>query len=46
MIDTFTGMTEAVIANVAAQLPSGFPTDVSDKIFSGMRRQSEKLAAQ
>jgi serine/threonine-protein kinase HipA len=46
MIDTLTGMTEAVIENVAAQLPSDFPTDVADKIFNGMRRQSEKLAAQ
>jgi serine/threonine-protein kinase HipA len=46
MIDTLTGMTEAVIENVAAQLPNGFPQDVSDKIFEGMRRQSKRLAAQ
>lgn len=46
MIDTLTGKTEAVIENVAAQLPDGFPEDISDKIFDGMRRQSEKLAAQ
>lgn len=46
MIDTLTGKTEAVIENVAAQLPNGFPEHVSDKIFDGMRRHSEKLAAQ
>ncbi|PMS15670.1 toxin HipA [Trinickia dabaoshanensis] len=46
MIDTLTGKTEAVIGHVAAQLPRGFPLDVSDKIFDGMRRQSRKLAAQ
>lgn len=45
MIDTITGKTEAVIENVAAQLPKGFPQDVSEKIFDGMRRQSKKLAA-
>lgn len=44
MTDTLTGMTETVIENVAAQLPSGFPRDVADKIFEGMRRQSKKLA--
>jgi serine/threonine-protein kinase HipA len=46
MIDTLTRKTEAVIDKVAAQLPNGFPQDVADKIFDGMRRQSEKLAAQ
>ncbi|MGG1947275.1 type II toxin-antitoxin system HipA family toxin [Trinickia sp. NRRL B-1857] len=45
MIDTLTGMTETVIQNVTAQLPSGFPQDISDKIFEGMRAQSKKLAA-
>jgi len=45
-IDTLTGMTEAVIENAAAQLPNGFPEDVSDKIFEGMRKQSKKLASQ
>ncbi|HTH74010.1 MAG TPA: type II toxin-antitoxin system HipA family toxin [Trinickia sp.] len=46
MIGTLTGMTEAVIDVVAAKLPSGFPMDVADKIFDGMRRQARKLAAQ
>ncbi|KAA0088382.1 type II toxin-antitoxin system HipA family toxin [Paraburkholderia sp. T12-10] len=46
MIDSLTGMTETVIDHVAAQLPDGFPQDVSDKIFEGMRRHSKKLAAQ
>ncbi|MGN6319597.1 type II toxin-antitoxin system HipA family toxin [Trinickia sp.] len=46
MIGTLTGMTEAVIDDVAAKLPSGFPMDVADKIFDGMRRQARKLAAQ
>ena len=46
MIDALTAQTEAVIEDVAAQLPRGFPQDVADKIFDGMRRQSKKLAAQ
>ena len=45
MIDILTAKTEAVIEEVAAQLPRGFPEDVADKIFDGMRRQSKKLAA-
>src|SRR6201996_1213669 len=45
MITTLTGMTEYVIAQVEARLPSAFPTDLSDKIFAGLRRQSEKLDA-
>lgn len=46
MIEALTGKTEAVIEDVAAQLPDDFPKDVADKIFDGMRKQSGKLAAQ
>jgi serine/threonine-protein kinase HipA len=33
-----------VIDQVAAELPSGFPVQVSTRIFEGMRRQSARLA--
>jgi serine/threonine-protein kinase HipA len=39
-------MTEDVVAEVEALLPAAFPTDVSDRIFEGLRQQSAKLAAQ
>ncbi|WP_122290148.1 type II toxin-antitoxin system HipA family toxin [Serratia plymuthica] len=35
--------TEQVIANVEAMLPDDFPRSVSDAIFSGVRRQAERL---
>jgi len=37
-------MTDTVIKQVAAQLPEGFPSDVSDAIFKGMLQHSAKLA--
>jgi serine/threonine-protein kinase HipA len=46
MITTLTDMTEDVVAEVEALLPAAFPTDVSDRIFEGLRQQSAKLAAQ
>jgi len=35
--------TESVIDAVSATLPKGFPQDVADTVFSGMRRLSRKL---
>ncbi|MEW6341105.1 MAG: type II toxin-antitoxin system HipA family toxin [Paraburkholderia sp.] len=46
MITALTDMTEEVVAQVAAQLPAGFPRDVSDAIFAGLLRQSTRLAGQ
>jgi serine/threonine-protein kinase HipA len=46
IIDTVIGMTEAVVGEVEALLPAGFPEDVSDRIFAGLRQQSARLAAQ
>lgn len=46
MMDTVTGMTEAVIQRVSAQLPPDFPLDVSDSILAGMRAQSRRLDSQ
>ena len=37
--------TESVIGEVSKLLPDGFPLDVAETIFSGMRKQSAKLAA-
>lgn len=44
LIDELTSRTGAVIEEVSAQLPEGFPLDVADAIFGGMRRLNEKLA--
>jgi serine/threonine-protein kinase HipA len=44
MIDELTARTGAVIEEVSAQLPEGFPMDVADAIFGGMRRLNTKLA--
>ncbi|WP_372237301.1 HipA domain-containing protein [Burkholderia sp. SRS-W-2-2016] len=44
LIDELSSQTEAVIAQVAAQLPGDFPMDVADAVFGGMRRLNEKLA--
>jgi serine/threonine-protein kinase HipA len=45
MIAVLTDRTEAVVAEVSAQLPDDFPMDVADAIFSGMRRQSRTVSA-
>jgi len=37
--------TESVIVAVEKVLPDDFPMDVAEAIFSGMRRQSTRLAA-
>ena len=44
LIDEVRAHTPAVIAEVSAQLPAGFPDEVSGKIFEGMRRQAGHLA--
>lgn len=37
--------TESVIGEVGNLLPDGFPTDVAEAVFSGMRRQAAQLTA-
>lgn len=46
MIDIVTAKTKTVIAEVSSQLPKDFPKDVSNAIFAGMVRLSNKLASQ
>ena len=36
-------MTESVINKVTSELPTGFPTFISEPIFDGMRRYSQRL---
>ncbi|SNY58636.1 HipA-like C-terminal domain-containing protein [Arsukibacterium tuosuense] len=36
-------MTESVIHKVISELPTGFPTFISEPIFDGMRRYSQRL---
>jgi hypothetical protein len=38
--------TPAVIAEVQTQLPTGFPGNVADSIFTGMQNAANKLAKQ
>ena len=45
LIDEVTEATETVIGTVGNLLPNNFPLDMADAVFSGMRRQSAKLAA-
>ncbi|WP_153110954.1 type II toxin-antitoxin system HipA family toxin [Propionivibrio limicola] len=44
LIEEVIGLTEAVIEQVSKRLPDDFPLDIADAIFSGMRRQSARLA--
>lgn len=44
LIEAVAGRTAAVIEEVGQLLPKDFPRDIADAIFSGMRRQSAKLA--
>jgi serine/threonine-protein kinase HipA len=45
LIEDVIESTESVISTVGGLLPDDFPMDVAEAIFSGMRRQSAKLAA-
>jgi len=45
LIEEVTESTESVIGEAGRLLPEGFPMDVAEAVFSGMRRQSAKLAA-
>ena len=45
LIDEVTEATESVIDTVGKLLPNSFPLDMADAVFSGMRKQSAKLAA-
>jgi serine/threonine-protein kinase HipA len=44
LIDEIAAATPSVIDQVAQSLPPGFPLDLADAIFAGIRRQSAKLA--
>lgn len=46
LIEEVIESTESVIGEAGKLLPDDFPMDVAEAIFSGMRRQSAKLAAQ
>lgn len=43
LIDTIVQRVDIVIDNVTAMIPEKFPTELSDKIFQGMKAQSRKL---
>jgi serine/threonine-protein kinase HipA len=43
LIEEVVARTEAVIDEVSRVLPKGFPMDVAEAVFSGMRKQSSKL---
>ncbi|WP_310448071.1 type II toxin-antitoxin system HipA family toxin [Thiobacillus sp.] len=45
LIEEVIKATESVIGEVGNLLPDDFPMDVAEAVFSGMRRQSAKLAA-
>jgi serine/threonine-protein kinase HipA len=45
MLDELAARTPAVIDEAAASLPRGFPEDVAESIFDGMRRLTRKLEA-
>ena len=44
LIEEIIESTQAVIGEIGKALPDGFPMDMAEAIFSGMRRQSTKLA--
>lgn len=45
IVESLVSRTEAVIEEVARQLPAEFPVDVADAIFTGLRTQGARLAA-
>lgn len=45
MIERAASETPRVIDEISAQIPAGFPEDVADAVFSGMRRLAARLAA-
>nr|WP_154678071.1 type II toxin-antitoxin system HipA family toxin [Paraburkholderia nodosa] len=45
MLAQVAAQTPRVIEAVAAQLPAGFPADVADTVFAGMRRLAARLTA-
>jgi len=45
MIAVLTAKTEHVIDEVSAELPHGFPPDIAEAIFQGLRRSHRKLAS-
>jgi serine/threonine-protein kinase HipA len=45
VIDDLLARTPEVLAQVRAQLPSGFPAEVADSIFTGVEEAATRLAA-
>jgi len=45
LIDEVLAQGPAVLANVGAALPQGFPRHISEKIFAGVEQQMKALAA-
>lgn len=43
MIEEIVGQLDSVLAEVSRLLPNGFPLDVVESIFEGMRRQTKRL---
>ncbi len=43
LINSVIRVLDTVIENVSTNIPEGFPTDISDKIFAGMKTQANKL---
>lgn len=43
IIDELLAQTEAVIDSVGAELPKGFPADVAEAIFTGLKAQARRL---
>lgn len=44
IVEEVVGKTPAVIANVAAELPEGFPIQVADSILTGLDRASKRVS--
>jgi serine/threonine-protein kinase HipA len=44
LIDSVIRVLDTVIEYVSTNIPEGFPTDISDKIFAGMKTQANKLS--
>lgn len=45
LIEEVRGATDSVINKVAKILPAGFPSDLAENVFSGMRRQCKRLGS-
>lgn len=43
LIDSVVRVLDTIVSNVTKMLPNDFPTEISDKIFAGMKTQAKKL---